>query len=366
MLKMKWLAAVITAVVCGGCANKSGPSGPQEWAFAMDKVWELNRIGEDSLGRPAEPRIADDGTLYLHDFDRHLSYVIDADGNEIGTFGPRGEGEGEVPMYINCFAAGDNVVVCAMDKLHFFTRTGQFVRTVPNNIFARFPLAFKSANEYWLAPGALGDAPEGTATVTHVNLTSGRETVVHTFELSDEDKKPTGGALIPGLTPQPRMAYDPSTDRIYYGKNSDTVVCWMKADGSEEGSFSFSATRIPVSDEDKRSHFAGHDIPEEHVDRIIGTLPDMMAYYGRIEVIDGLVYLLGARSISDKQTGMQVDVFAPDGEHLYRGRLQVEDGWFISGNPDNLQLADGFAYAVLANESGDKKIVKYSVALPRP
>jgi hypothetical protein len=329
----------------------------------MEKVWELQQIAEDELLRPAEPRVADDGTLYYHDFERHLSYIIDGDGKLVSTFAPRGSGEGEVPMYLNCFPAGDHVVICAMDKLHFFTKQGQFVKAVPNNPFVHFPLAFKSENEFWVAPGALGDAPEGLAVLTHINLASGEETTVHEFALSDEEKKPTGGGVVVGLTPQAKMGFDRQSNRIYFGKNSDTVIHWLAGDGGKVESFSFTGTTRPVSDADKRNHFAKSNIPEEHLVTMIEALPDQMANYNRIQVVDSLVYLFSAESIDHSQTGQVVNVLSLDGRHLYYGRIQVEEGWHISG-PDNLQLAHGFIYAVQENDAGDKRIVKYAIALP--
>ncbi|HUU44222.1 MAG TPA: hypothetical protein VM118_00705 [Acidobacteriota bacterium] len=366
---MRWekrlaLTTIVIVIMCGGYSYGSDVSAAREWAFEMEKVWEIQQIGEDTLLRPAEPRVADDGTLYVHDFERHLSYIVDGDGRLVGTFAPRGSGEGEVPMYINCFPAGDYVAICAMDKLHFFTRQGEFVKAVPNNLFIRFPLAFKNENEFWVAPGALGDSPESLAVVTHVNLVSGEETNIHSFTLSDEENKPTGGGVVVGLTPQAKMGFDRQSNRIYFGKNTDTLIYWLAGDGGNVESFSFTGARKPVSEADKRNHFAKFDIPEEHLAPMIAALPDRMAYYNRIQVVDGLVYLFSAESLDHAQTGQVVNVYSPEGRHLYYGRIRVEEGWHISG-PDNLQLTDGFIYAVQENAAGDKRVVKYSIALPR-
>jgi len=364
IVKLLALFTVVMATMCGGCSRESDMSAPREWAFNIEKVWEIQQMGEYELLRPAEPRVADDGTLYCHDFERHLSYIIDGNGQLVSTFAGRGTGEGEVQFYINCFAAGDYVVICAMDAFHFFTRQGRFVKAVPNNLFVRFPLAFKNENEFWVAPGALGDAPGDSAVVTYVNLTAGEETTVHKFARSDVEKKPTGGAVIVGLTPQIKMGYDRQSDRIYFGKNSDNVIYRLAGGGGKVDSFSFAMARQPVSETNKKDHFAKFNIPEERVALMIGALPDQMAYYNRIQVVDGLVYLFSAESIGFDQTGQDVNVYSPDGRHLYFGRIQVEEGWHISG-PDNLQLAHGFIYAVQENDAGNKKIVKYRIKLPR-
>ena len=362
--KLLALTTIVIIAMGGGFACVSETSVTQGWLFETEKVWEISQIGNDELLRPAEPRIADDGTLYIHDFERHLSYIIDSDGKLVNTFASRGNNEGEVPMYLNCFPAGDHVVICTMDKLYFYTKHGQFVKAVPNNPFVHFPLAFKNENEFWVAPGALGDSPKGLAVLTHINLVSGEEMIVHEFSLTDEENKPTGGGVIIGLTPQVKLAFDRQSNRIFFGKNSDTLIYWFAGDGGKVESFSFTESRPPVSDASKKNHFAKSDIPEEYLAPMIAALPDRMANYNRIQVVDGLVYLFSSKSIDHSQTGQDVNIFSPDGRHLYFGRIQLEEGWHITG-PDNLQLTNGFIYAIQENKAGDKKIVKYTVALPR-
>lgn len=356
------ITAVIAAVGCGG--DTSDTSSTQEWAFAMEKVWELRTAGGDSLLRPAEPRIADDGALYFHDFGRHVSYTLDSDGQLVSTFAPRGDSVGAVSFYLNCFPAGDHVVICAPDQLNFYTEQGAFVKAVPNNLFVRFPLAFRSADEFWLAPGALGDSPDGKATVTHVNLMSGQEASVREFMLTDAEKRPSGGAVVIGLTPQLKMGLDRDFNRIYYGKNSDTVIYWRALDGNASGSFSFTAISRPVTEDEKRNHFAKLGVPEEQTEALVKLLPDRMANYNRIQALDGLVYLFSSERFGGILDAQLVDVYSPDGRHLFHGRIQVDDGWHLS-NPDNLQMGRGIVFAVLANDAGERKLVKYNVTLPK-
>jgi len=362
-MRLLWLPAIVLLVIGSGCSRNYETSAPREWSFQLQKVWEIQKFGEDPLLRPAEPRVADDGTLYFHDFERHLSYSVDPDGNPIAAFAGRGTGEGEIQFYINCFPAGNYAAICAPDKILFFDKNGKFIKAIPNNLFVRFPMAFKNENEFWVAPGALGDSPGDSAEVTYVDLADGEEKTAHVFARTDIESKPTGGALVLGLTPQIKMGYDSLNDRIFFGKNSDTTIYSLTSGGGRADSFSFTMTRYPVSAEEKKGHFAGLDIPDEVVASIAAGLPDTMTCYTQIRVINGLIYLLGARTISDNLPGLDVNVYSPKGRHLFFGRIQVEDGWHIS-NPDNLQLAGKSVYAVEANETGERKIVKYYLSLP--
>jgi hypothetical protein len=197
----------------------------------------MQQVVGEKLLRPAEPRVADDGTLYVRDFERQVSYAISADGKTAIPFAAQGNETGQVPFYLNCFPAGECVAVCAPDKIYFFDKQSQLVKAAPNNLFVRFPLAFANENSFWVAPGALGDAPGPTATVTHVDLTAGKETNVHEFTRTEEESKPSGGAMVVGLTPQVLTAYDRKSGRVYFGKNSDTVIYWQTVDGGSQDRF---------------------------------------------------------------------------------------------------------------------------------
>ena len=123
------------------------------WDFNPQKIWEIDKAGDEDFGRPGEPRIGAKGILYVHDFDKRLSYIFDPQGKLIKEFAHEGEDE-EVSRYINCFTFREYVVIGAMDKLHFYTSGGELIQSVPNNIFGRFPLAFFNKTEYLVAPGA--------------------------------------------------------------------------------------------------------------------------------------------------------------------------------------------------------------------
>ncbi|SYZ72253.1 exported hypothetical protein [Candidatus Zixiibacteriota bacterium] len=366
-MKMAWciiLTAVFIFLIIVGSAGGAGKSEAQEWPFKLEKVWEITKIGDNQLLRPAEPRVADDGTLYFRDFERKQSYIIDSAGKLITAFAAQGDNPGDVPFYINCFPAGDYAAVCAPDKIYFYSSKGQFVKAAANNLFVRFPLAFKNENEFWVAPGALGDAPGGIAALTHVNLQSGKESVIREFALSDEEKRPSQGVVIVGLTPQLKLGLDRATGSIYFGKNSDSKVYRLNGDAGTIDSFSFTGTRQPISEEDKKNHFARSKVPAEQAALMIAALPNQMTYYNRLQVVNGLIYLFSSDNFGGEQTGQIINIYSPEGRHLYYGRVAVENGWHIFSNPDNLQLSDGYIYAVLENGSGDKKLVKYKLALP--
>jgi len=121
------------------------------WNFNQQKVWNIDKAGNEDFGRPGEPRIGNKGILYLRDFDKKFSYIFDAEGALLKKFAYEGENN-DISRYINCFTFGENVVIGAMDKLHFYTSDGELIKSVPNNIFMRFPQAFLNKSEFLVAP----------------------------------------------------------------------------------------------------------------------------------------------------------------------------------------------------------------------
>ena len=97
-----------------------------EWDFRPQKVWEVDKVDDVPFERPSELRASQDEKLYFHNFDRGVSYVFDKDGKLVNSFAKQGTAPSEVSRYINCFLAGDKVVVGSPDKLHFFSEQGLF------------------------------------------------------------------------------------------------------------------------------------------------------------------------------------------------------------------------------------------------
>jgi len=355
---------LLISVVILSC--ESDPNAPVSgtWNFALQKTWEIDRVGDELLDKPGELRVATDGTLFFHDFARKTSYALDQNGQFTGTFGQKGDGPGEVSWYINCFTADNSVVIGAPDKLHFYTNTGKFIRAIPNDLFARFPQVFINENEFLVAPGALPDAPNGEAIITYVDLKAGEEKVFDQFPLSDEEKGGTRGAVIVGLTPQLAMAYNPQSGRLYYAKNNEYVIYVADLDGNRYPTFGLEREKLPVTEDAKRKHFARFGIPQERVDAMIGSLPNEMAYFHRLQVNDGLVYVFLTSGLGQTLTSQPLDIFSLDGKYLYRAEITFDDNQHIYGNPDNLQIRDNYLYAILEDSTGKKMIAKYRISLP--
>ena len=339
---------------------------PEEttWNFNQQIVWVIDKAGNEDFGRPGEPRIGNKDILYLHDFDEKFSYIFDAQGELLKKFAYEGENK-EVSRYINCFTFGENVVIGAMDKLHFYTDDGELVKSLPNNIFMRFPLTFINKAEFLVAPGALSGLPAGTAEITKVNLESGKDIKFAEVKLNEEEKALPPGGVIVGLTPQILATYDDKNERIYYCKNSEYKIYVADLNGNTLNSFGKELERINVSLDARKEHlkFFLKDRPDETITNMAKGLPGELAYFHNIQVNNGFLYIFRMTEFSRKYTKQEIDIYSLDGEFLYTGTIQFENGLSLK-TVNGVQIRGNSLYALLLNEGGKSKIVKYKIDIP--
>ncbi|MEW6368651.1 MAG: hypothetical protein AB1714_28820 [Acidobacteriota bacterium] len=355
------VCAGVAAAAYAGTADSAKPL-KGEWDFAPVKVWFFNRAGADTLKRPGEPRVASDGKLYFHDFERHLSYIVDEKGDILGTFAGVGDGPGLISRYINCFTSDCRVIVGSMDKLHCYDHSGLFISTFPNNIFESFPLVFTSDDVFFTAPGALVMLPGGKAAIRKISTTGGEPKTIHEFTIAPEDQTKFGGVIL-GVIPQINMGYDPAGGRLYFGRNDRYEILVSDLDGKAVGSFGLPKERGQVTEEELRRHMAGSSIPADRVEQLLPLLPRKLTYFHRIQVIDGLVYVFTVDSFDSPIARQDVDIFSLDGKYLYRGRIVMPKGDRYKSF-DGMVLSKGSLHAILTNEDGTSWVAKYKVSMP--
>jgi len=363
MKEMILINCLLVICAVSFCAQQ-GNSPNFTWNFNPQKVWEIDKAGNEDFARPGEPRIGNKGILYLRDFGKKFSYIFDAEGALLKKFAYEGEGH-EVSMYINCFTFGENVVIGAMDKLHFYSGDGQLIKSVSNNIFMRFPLAFMNKTEYLVAPGALSGIPAGIAEITKVNLESGKDEKFAEIKLSEEEKALPPGGVIVGLIPQILAACDDKNERIYFCKNSEYKIFIADSDGKILKSFGREPERIQVSLAARKEHlrFFLQDMPDERITSIAKGLPGELAYFHTIQINDGFLYVFRMSEFSTKLTRQVIDIFSLDGEFLYTGTIQFENGLSLK-NVNGVQIRGNCLVALLSDENGKSKVVKYKIDIP--
>ena len=92
-------------------------------------------------------------------------------------------------------------------------------------------------------------------------------------------------------------------------------------------------------------------------------LPRKLAYFHHIQVNDGFLYIFRMSELSTKTTRQAIDIYSLDGEFLYAGTIQFENGLSLK-SVNGFQIKGNSLYALLTDENGKSRIVKYKIDIP--
>ncbi len=367
-MKTRFIFFVVLIMVSLSFAEVKNPDKPLrgEWDFNPQKIWEVNRVGDKPFERPSELRASSDEMLYFHDFDHKVSYIFNHRGEFINSFAKQGEASGEVDRYINCFTAGDKVIIGTPNKLHFYTREGTFIKSYENNLFERFPLLFVSEDEFLYSPRVGSNIAEDKVKIIRKNLKTGEEVGWDEFSMAKGKKSPEGGMalVILGLTPQIKMGFDPDLNRIYYGRSDDYSIHVDELTGKRLFTFTLDRERKTVTEEDKWRHFEQTRLPKERIEKILPSLPNFLTYFMRIQVVKGLIFIFSTESLDRRQEKLAIDIFSPEGKYLYRSYLKFGDGPPSYTHVEKVVIRNTHLYALLESKEGMTSLAKYKIDLP--
>lgn len=335
------------------------------WDFKLEKIWEVDRAGNDEFGTIAELLVpdSDHGNIYVRDFKRNLSHIFNDGGQYLGSFAKQGSGEGELSRYLNRFSAEEYIVLGTPEKLHYYSKDGTFVTSFENNIFARFPLLFLNSHEFIYAP-PLPKSPVSQKKLMLYNLDSGEDKLFLDFSQATntlETETPAPMIMIFGLTPQIRLSSH--KQKLCFGRSDLYTLFVADLEGKVDFSFSLDRRKKDVTAEDKKNHFLGLEIPQDRIDAIIKQLPDKMTYFSQINMLDGLIYVCAVSDIERAHSQQIIDIFSEKGKYLYQGVIEFGDGLKF-GSPSNLVFNKNFVYVILESQKGERTLAKYRFSLP--
>ena len=347
-------------------ANKDKPQRG-EWDLKLEKVWEIDKAGDEVLGRPQGMLVSDDGVLYLGDDGNRKDYIFGPGGDLRGSFAKRGEGPGEVQRHGRFFFADDKVIIPDMGRIHYFSRTGEYLTTIRKDCE---PHAFVDEHRLIDAPLSPFFLPEGKGKIALCDLRSGEDTVISEFSVFEggvarDDGQVVVDMIVPLFTPLMTIGY--SGDRLYWGMSDRYTIRVTDLAGSDITSFSLDRKKTRVSRKDKGEYFQRDNMPPGLLKQIMDSLPDELTYFVRIEIHNDLVYVfVPAIDLENKMLRIrQIDIFSPEGTYLYKARLDFGKNRVHLTSPlGNLVIKSGALYAVLQDEEDNVLVAKYKIALP--
>jgi len=363
-MKKLWTVVILILLTNFLAAEIKNPDKPLkgDWDLKLQKVWEIDRAGDNMFGGPGPIAVSDDGMLYVCEGAIGIHYIFDQNGKFLESFGKRGEGPGEVRVIgLQMFCVNDKFIIIDRGKVHYFTGNGEYIKSALNDDYKRRPRFFLNEDEFVYAPIFRRGMPDNKGQIAKCNLKTGEETTILDFSVSKPARTAGQGELVIfALTPTMNVGY--GNREIYYGMNDSYQV--FVADLQGKPLFSFSVDREPEKTvlETKRKYLKMLGLQNPAIERWAKILPDSLTYFHRLENHNDLIYVYKAH-FDPEQKFQQVDIFSPEGKYLYRSFITPGNDLIIYFYR-TIVIKKGHLYLIIEDEEGDFKIVKYKITLP--
>ncbi len=357
-----WILLVIIVSVNLSSTNWINPDKPQKgiWNLEPQQVWTIEKAGEDLLSMP-DLLVSDGGLLFIRDWKNKKSYLFNNQGQFLKTYGRGGEGPGEIKQYLGGFLVNGKQVLADIDKLHYFTEKGDHIKSVANNFWQCEPQFFIDTDQFIAAPSY--DVSLRNGEIQYVQLDSGKKRTIKAIPASAPEKLGNSPRVILiGLNPQIILGYDIHRQKVIYGINNKYQLHIMDLQGKVEGSFSVRRQQktVPYKKIKRETEVFGG---ESLAPRIIKALPNKLSHFHKIQVIGDLIFVFHG-NFGLHWGAQEIDIFSVNGRYLYRTSFSPEGSTKIYFSRSNIVIKQGHLYAVLEDDNGDVKVVKYMVKLP--
>ena len=291
-MKLVLILLLLIAFFQAGIVNSDKPL-KGEWDFKLKKVWEIDRAGDDVLGKPFSLIATEDEILYVYDAANKINYIFDKDGNFIRAFAKSGQGPGEIIGQTFTHYVNGKVYIPAMNGINLFTKDGVYIQTVKQEGRPLDPRIFLNKDEIISAPKTAVFLPDGKGKIIRKNIKTGDETVISEFSVQDWGIAQSGGRVVDiisiGFSPLMILGY--AENRLYWGMSTSYMINVTDLSGKKINAFSVKRRSRKVSDKFKKKYFESPNLPEEMLNQIAESLPNKISFFHRIEVHNGLVYV---------------------------------------------------------------------------
>lgn len=349
------------------------PDRPQmgKWDCKLEKVWQMDAIGDIVLGNIMYMKVNENGNLYLAEPNQNQIYVLDPDGKLIVSFGSRGEGPGEFRSLYDFFITGAYVIVPGMAKIHYFSQKGDFIKDV-NPGKQMIPRLFIDENrlvKFTFLGSQISDEPNYIE-IYHLETKKTKKLI--RMNQSMGVLKYSSDSITIVLRPQdtkPEMVLGTDSQALFYGNNDQYQINKVDFNGQPLLSFSIEGRKKnPVSREAKKNHFRSRvrvfdNFPEKAVKGLLDQMPDQSPYFhGILFDKKGRIYVLLIDLEHKNQQA--VDIFSKEGKYLYHTVMDISGDfvWMISFA---ISFVREELFVFAEDEEGEQQLVKYKIHLPR-
>jgi hypothetical protein len=367
-MKKKLLVLVVLNLCLSGllvAADVENPDKPSkdDWDLKSKKIWQVSNCGKKFMAMPAVEAVLDDETFCVYDYKRKENYIFDCNGKFVASFGKRGEGPGEVRSQRNVFAGEGKFIIMDYLFIHYFSKTGKYLKTVRYTETWGFPQLFINDDEY------LSLKTRNEFEIQWVNLAKGsyksiKEISFYQQGISFDNKQGRMTILLPCVSPVILCTFNQKNKKLYYGRNDSYTIYAMNQEGFVSNRFSINREKRVFTNRMKKELNKEIALSPAQWERF----PSYLTYFNKIQILDEFIFVY-VNNFGDYWSDQQIDIFSLDGKYLYRTVFKPgnEEEIFFSGYPAGKQviMKDGYLYASLQDEGGDMKVVKYQVSLPK-
>jgi len=341
-----------------------------EWDFRLVKIWEVDKVGGDVFGRPFTLTVAEDERIYVFDAKNDLNYILHKDGTLVSTFGPGGQGPGELTGQERTFFIDGRLAIIDRVGIQYFSLEGKYLKTSGLDKLRRSPQIVLGEDEFISFPMTAIGTREGKGEVYYSKLDGGIDRKIGEFSLTQAGIGQAGGQVVDiiviGLSPLLTAGY--GGGRLYWGVSHSYGIHISDLEGRALGGFSVDRKTKKIGNSFKRKYFKTMNIPDDMLISVAKSFSNRLTHFHQIEIHDGLVYVYVPELDISQGTARtaQIDIFSPEGKYLYRAGLDFGKGLTHLFSPlGNICFRNGHLYAVCVRSDDTVVIVKYQADLPK-
>lgn len=334
------------------------------------------RPGTNPFGRIVDLEVGADGSVFVLDALHRTVRVFDQTGEELRSFGRRGEGPGELegPARLLWGPSGNLWVLdLGNARLTVFSPGGDLVGTYrPSDLPIFFPFALAFIGRDTLAWVGLSspDPANPTAAMVETQLSQGVVTPTRTEELSFVEwpvlfeyyGRGMSVVLPVPFSGEPQFGFD-ATGGLWYVHTGAPRLYRSSGEGEVELTVTVDVDPTPVSSVDREEALASDDLEEVHaigqaaVAEMAGSIPDTKPYLAGFFFDDEQrVWVINAEGYAAGSSEREIEIYNLDGTPVGRARAA------LAAEP-RPRIRDGLLAAVVRDELGLESVVLYRIDL---
>jgi len=342
--------------------NKDKPS-KGKWTFKPKKVWEIDSAGDTILVKTAKIVVSNNGTIFVAEQKAQKLLVFNSEGKFLRAIGKQGEGPGEYKTLSTFYIIDNNVIVPDMSRFHYFKTNGKYIKTINPGISFLFPNAMIDKYSFLYTKSEKNDKFE-TEMLKVFNLKNKKSTLIKKIVSKKPNVVSSGKLTI--MVKFDGTVVEYNNGFFYLGNKNKYIITKIDMKGKKLFEFGIkSRKKIKLTEKMKRARYDrvvlnGGKMPKTLVDRLIKNDPDLVSYFNNITLVGNFIYVYVKDPRNNKV--QKIDIFTNKGKYIYRAEFKLPEDLILQRGP---VFKDKFAYVFAEDEDGERKLIKYSINLPK-